>query len=106
MLKSPTDRLLEKQQLLDELFSGLQYNMKHSLELARERSSSLIERLETLSPLSILSRGYSLSMLIPQGAILKDTSQIKPGDQLKTVLHQGTFISLVQEVFRDEPRAF
>jgi len=105
MLKSPTDRLLEKQQLLDELFSGLQYNVKHALELAKERSSSLIERLETLSPLSILSRGYSLSILIPQGAILKDVSQIKPGDQLKTVLHKGAFTSLVQEVFRDERKA-
>jgi len=102
MLKSPADRLLEKQQLLDELFSGVQYNMRHSLELAGERSSSLIKRLETLSPLSILSRGYSLSMLISQDAILKDVVQIKPGDRLKTVLHKGAFTSLVQEVFRDE----
>jgi exodeoxyribonuclease VII large subunit len=103
MLKSPADRLLEKQQLLDELLSGLQYNMKHSLELAKERSSSLIERLETLSPLSILSRGYSLSMLVPQGTILKHAGQIKRGDQLKTVLYKGTFTSLVQDVFTDEP---
>ena len=102
MLKSPADRLLEKQQLLDELFSGLNYNLRHSLELARERSSSLIERLGTLSPLSILSRGYSLSMLMPQGAIVKDIAQLKPGDKLKTVLSKGGFISLVQEVFKDE----
>jgi len=102
MLKSPADRLLEKQQLLDELFSGLNYNLRHSLELARERSSSLIERLRTLSPLAILSRGYSLSMLMPQGAIVKDIGQIKPGDKLKTVLYKGEFISLVQEVTGDE----
>jgi len=102
MLKSPADRLLEKQQLLDELFSGLNYNMRHSLELAKERSSSLIQRLGTLSPLSILSRGYSLSMLISEGSILKDAGQIKPGDRLKTILHKGAFTSLVQEVFTDE----
>lgn len=102
MLKSPADRLLEKQQQMDELFSELNYNIRHYLELAKERSSSLIQRLGTLSPLSILSRGYSLSMLVPQGAILKDVGQIKQGDQLKTVLHKGAFTSLVQEVFRDE----
>ena len=102
MLKSPADRLLEKQQLLDELSSGLNYNMRHFLELAKERSGSLIQRLGALSPLSILSRGYSLSMLVPQGVILKDVSQIKQGDQLKTVLHKGAFTSLVQEVFTDE----
>ena len=104
-LKSPADRLLEKQQFLDELFSGLNYNMRHSLELAKERGSSLIERLGALSPLSILSRGYSLSMLMPQGAIIKDAGQIKPGDKLKTVLHKGAFISLVQEVIDGKPEA-
>jgi exodeoxyribonuclease VII large subunit len=102
MLKSPADRLLEKQQLLDELFLGLNYNLRHSLELAKERSSSLIQRLGALSPLSILSRGYSLSMLMPREEILKDAAQLKPGDQLKTILHQGAFTSLVQEVFKDE----
>ena len=103
MLKSPADRLLEKQQLLDELYSGLNDNMRHFLELAKERSSSLIARLGTLSPLSILSRGYSLSMLMPQGVILKDIGQIKPGDKLKTVLHKGVFLSLVQEVIDAAP---
>jgi len=102
MLKSPADRLLEKQQFLDELFSGLNYNMRHALELAKERSGALIDRLGALSPLSILSRGYSLSMLMPQGAIVKEAGQIKPGDRLKTVLHKGAFISLVQEVMGDE----
>lgn len=102
MLKSPADRLQEKQQFLDELFSGLNYNMRHALELAGERSHSLIERLGTLSPLSTLSRGYSLSMLMPQGEIIKEAGQIKPGDRLKTVLHKGSFTSLVQEVLKDE----
>ncbi|MDD5560834.1 MAG: exodeoxyribonuclease VII large subunit [Candidatus Omnitrophica bacterium] len=106
MLKSPAERLLEKQQFLDELSSGLNYNIQHTLELAGERSSSLIKRLGALSPLSILSRGYSLSMLMPQGAIIKDINQIKPGDRLKTILHKGAFTSLVQEVIGDEPATF
>lgn len=103
MLKSPRDRLLEKQQQTDELFAGLNYNMRHTLELASERCNSLIQRLGALSPLSILSRGYSLSMLLPQGAIVKDISQIRAGDKLKTVLHKGSFISAVEEVFNNEP---
>jgi len=102
MLKSPRDHLLEKQQQIDELFSGLNYNIRHALELAQQRESGLIQRLEALSPLAILSRGYSLSVLLPQGAILKDAGMIKPGDKLKTVLAKGAFTSLVQEVFRDE----
>ena len=97
-LKSPRDRLFEKQQQIDELVCGLNYNLRHVLELASQRSNSLIQRLEALSPLSILSRGYSLSMLLPQGQIVKDVALIKPGDKLRTVLNKGEFTSLVQEV--------
>jgi len=106
MLKSPRDHLLEKQQQIDELFSGLNYNLRHVLELAKQRSSALIQRLEALSPLAILSRGYSLSVLLPEGAILKDAGLIKPGDKLKTVLQKGAFTSVVSEVYSDEPSTF
>ena len=102
MLKSPRDRLLEKQQQLDELFANLNYNIKHSLQLCFERSSSLISRLSVLNPLAILGRGYSLSTLIHTEAIIKDSRQLKAGDQVKTVLGKGAFISLVQEVIKDE----
>lgn len=101
-LKSPLDRLLEKQQQLDELSGELNYNLRHFLELSSERSNSLIQRLQSLSPLGVLSRGYSLSMLLPDEAIVIDIAQIKPGDKLKTVLHKGEFTSTVSEVFRDE----
>ncbi len=102
MLKSPLDRLLEKQQLLDELSAGLSNNIKHYLNLTRERALSLIHRLETLSPLSVLSRGYSLSLRLPEGIIVKDASNLKKGDSVKTVLEKGAFISSVQEVIADE----
>lgn len=106
MLKSPLDKLLEKQQLLDELGVGLVNNMKYCLNITKERTLSLVHRLETLSPLSILSRGYSLSMILPEGAIVKDASRLKEGDSVKTVLGKGSFISSVTEVIKDEPRTF
>ena len=106
MLKSPRDHLFEKQQQVDELFSGLNYNLRHILELSGQRSGALIQRLEALSPLAILSRGYSLSVLLPQGSIVKDAALIKPGDKLRTALHKGAFISTVLEVFSDEPCPF
>ncbi len=105
MLKSPRDRLLERQQLLDELNYGLNNHLRHALELARERSNSLIQRLGSLSPLGVLARGYSLSVLLPREEILKDVRQIKPGDKLKTVLNQGQFTSVVEEVIADERKS-
>jgi len=103
MLKGPLDRLLEKQQLLDELVAGLTHNMRHCLDITSERVFSLIEKLEALSPLAILSRGYSLSLRLPEGVIIKDVAQLKPRDIVKTILGKGAFFSSVQEVIRDDP---
>ncbi|MDP2937809.1 MAG: exodeoxyribonuclease VII large subunit [Candidatus Omnitrophota bacterium] len=102
MLKSPLDRLLEKQQLLDELNSGLNSHIQHALDMWEEKFHSLMERLEALSPLAVLSRGYSLSSLMPEDKIIKDASILKPKDLIKTILAKGSFLSSVQEVIKDE----
>jgi exodeoxyribonuclease VII large subunit len=98
MLKSPKDRLLEKQQLCDEINERLFYSMQHYLNIIKERAGSLIETLEALSPLAVLSRGYSLSTLLPEGLIIKDAAKLKPGDRVKTILAKGSFRALVEEV--------
>lgn len=101
-LKSPLDRLLEKQQFLDEVTSGLDSRIRNTLDMAKEKFNSFIERLEALSPLAVLSRGYSLSSLMPEGRIIKNASELKPKDLIKTILAKGAFLSSVQEVISDE----
>lgn len=101
-LKSPQDRLLEKEQLLDELNTVLAHHIRHYLDITAEKLSSAAKRLEALSPLAVLSRGYSLSVLLADGTIIKDATKLKPGDAVKTVLSRGAFLSLVKEVIEDE----
>lgn len=101
-IKSPLDRLQEKEQFLDELSTGLGNNMRQLLTIYRQRSTSLVHRLEALSPLAVLSRGYSLSMLLDDSSVVKSYSQVKPGDKIKTVLNTGSFISSVEEVIKNE----
>lgn len=103
-LKSPKDRLLEKQQSLDELSVSLTNNMRQYLSIVRERLSALIETLEALSPLAVLSRGYSLSMLMPEETIVREAEKLKTGDLIKTILAKGAFLSKIQEVIKDEQR--
>ncbi|MBL7150998.1 MAG: exodeoxyribonuclease VII large subunit [Candidatus Omnitrophica bacterium] len=104
MLKSPQDRLLERQQFLNRLNLDLSNNIRHYLNIVRERSAALIERLDALSPLAVLSRGYSLSMRLPEGEIIKDASQIKAGDKVSTTLSKGSFVSEVQQINKDQAR--
>lgn len=104
MLKNPRDRLLEKEQLLDEINTSLRQNMRQYLNIIQERLNSLVDRLEALSPLAVLSRGYSLSMLMPHGTLIKDAQGIKPGDIIKTTLARGALLSSVQEVMKNDQR--
>ncbi len=99
-LKSPLDRLLEKEQLLDELTGAIHSHTDHCIKFAAERFNALIQRLDALSPLAVLSRGYSLSMSA-DGVIIKDAAKLKPQDRVKTILNKGAFISLVQEVIHE-----
>jgi len=98
MLKSPQDRLSEKEQQLDELTHSLRQYLCHYLDMRKEKASALFERLNALSPLAVLSRGYSLSTLLSDGTIVKDSAKLKPSDTVKTVLNKGAFISIVKEV--------
>lgn len=103
-LKRPLDRLLEKEQMLDELSVNLNKNVRQYLNIIRERTVALIEKLEALSPLAVLSRGYSLSMLMPDEMIIKEAEKLKPGDLVKTILAKGVFLSKVEGVIKDEQR--
>lgn len=101
-IKSPLDRLHEKEQLVDDLALGLNQNMRQLISITRERALALVQRLAALSPLAVLSRGYSLSMFLADDAVIKNATQVKKGDRVKTILNDGSFISLVEEVINDK----
>ncbi|MBP7216109.1 MAG: exodeoxyribonuclease VII large subunit [Candidatus Omnitrophica bacterium] len=102
MLKSPLDRLLEKEQLVDDLMQSLSQHTHHYVSMTGQRLSTLLGRLDALSPLAVLSRGYSLTLRLPEETIMKEARLLKPGDVVRTALHKGSFISTVQEVVPDE----
>ncbi|WP_259470050.1 exodeoxyribonuclease VII large subunit, partial [Pseudomonas aeruginosa] len=74
------------------------YRMKESIsqQLSRQREQFAIScsRLESASPLATLSRGYSISETI-SGEVLKNTKQVKKGDELKTRVEDGWITSEV-----------
>lgn len=95
ILHDPRRLLRQSQQQMDELSVRLDLLIKHRLELVRRRVEALSDRLEILNPFSILSRGYSFTILMPDGRILTSPEGLKPGDQIETVLKKGKIISRV-----------
>ena len=78
---------------------GLQQAMTHRLQSAVAERKQNVRRLEAqlraLSPLGVLDRGYSLTET-EAGAVVRDASDVKTGDRLKTRFSKGTILSEVK----------
>lgn len=61
----------------------------------RARLEQATGKLATLSPLSILERGYSL-IFDAQGALVKDAAQLSPGDPIRARLAQGSLDARIE----------
>jgi exodeoxyribonuclease VII large subunit len=62
----------------------------------------VVGRLESLSPLGVLARSYSVTRL-PSGEVVRSATQVGVGDALEILLHQGALGVRVTEVReRDE----
>jgi exodeoxyribonuclease VII large subunit len=93
-LKHPKRRLEELSIHLDDLTTRLRLAMEHGLEDRGLRLFHLSKKLEVLSPLSILSRGYSIVRKLKpsgeEGAVLKDAKAASAGDLLSIRVMNGS----------------
>ncbi|MFH1245572.1 MAG: exodeoxyribonuclease VII large subunit, partial [Candidatus Omnitrophota bacterium] len=75
----------------------------HLVEICRERSKVLIGKLQALSPLNVLSRGYSITLRYPQAEVITQAAMVGPGEKVETKLAAGSFISIVEKVLEKIP---
>ncbi len=71
------------------------------LRRAAVRVGALDARLNSLSPLAVLDRGYAL-VLNAEGALIRSTTQLSSGDQLTTRLADGSFTSRVESTAKTD----
>lgn len=93
---SPDNQLRQKKQYLDELSNRLQYRMQEKYTLSRNRLELFIERLNGLSPLRRLSRGYAY-VEDTAGSSVTSVSQIEPGDRVSIHVTDGCIHAVVQD---------
>ena len=93
----PRQKLAHSRAHLADFRARLNRSLERLVESSAARVGSLDARLNSLSPLAVLDRGYAL-VLSSDGALIRSTSQISSGDQLTTRLADGTFASRVESV--------
>ena len=86
-----------------DIISGRSYISKGMLVEAKALANSNVEKLQALSPLNILTRGYSITMKAKQfesdkATVIVSAEVLALGDLLCTRLHNGTIISEVKKI--------
>ncbi|HOP08191.1 MAG TPA: exodeoxyribonuclease VII large subunit [candidate division Zixibacteria bacterium] len=104
VFKRPLEMIRQRQQALDYAVQALMTSGKNCFESGRNRLSLAVTKLETLSPLKILSRGYSVSRRLPKHQVLRSTGDILPGDRMETLLSDGEVVSFVESIRKDEKK--
>jgi len=100
-LVHPARRLRESALLLRELRLRLWAAAARAHERAGARLAGIAGRLDALSPLAVLGRGYGLAFRVSDGTILRDARQAPPGETILVRLARGRLRATVRESLED-----
>lgn len=94
-LRHPEERVANLQQRLDDISSRLLPIASRRLDVCGDRARALAGRLESLSPLKILERGYSVTTRESDGKLIRTIEDAVEAEQIKTRVGDGTITSRV-----------
>ena len=95
-LSSPTGYLEQKEKNLQLLENRLVSAQTRIVEQKQRQFVSLTAKLDAMSPLKVLTRGYALAQT-EEGSILKSVHQVSVGDRVKISLGDGSLTAAVSE---------
>ncbi len=93
---SPQKMLAIKKEMLIRFGNELKNIIKNILKTKNTAFLSVTKTLEAISPLKILSRGYSIT-LSKEHKVIKTTEQVSLGEDIITILVDGQLVSRVFE---------
>ncbi|HSL50694.1 MAG TPA: exodeoxyribonuclease VII large subunit, partial [Candidatus Deferrimicrobiaceae bacterium] len=100
---NPVARIANGTALLSQLRGRLGSAAGHHVKASRHRFDAAVGRLDSLSPLAVLGRGYSLTRL-SSGVIVRRAAQARPGDAIEILLHQGALDARVERLKERDDR--
>ena len=85
---SPLDRLREQMQRIDEWSLRMERALRNAIERRKLAFGQVTGKLEALSPLKVLERGYAITRN-EQGNVLRKVAEAKPGESFSVVFTDG-----------------
>jgi exodeoxyribonuclease VII large subunit len=96
-LRSPEERLQQFRQRVDDLQARLEPLAREALQARQLELAAFRARLEGLSPLKVLERGYSVTTRERDGQVLRAADAVREGERIVSRLARGKLVSKVEE---------
>ena len=100
-LTSPTGYLEQREKSLEHLKTRLLAAQSRSIQLKKQRFIGCTAKLDAMSPLKVLTRGYSI-VHDDGGQLLRSVGQTEPGSQIRVTLSDGSVQAVVSEVKEEQ----
>ena len=102
VMRQPDAYLQQQQLYLEMLRQRLEHSGEVLLVKKRQRLERTAAKLDALSPLKVLGRGYA--MVTREDCVIRETAQLTPGDAITVSLSDGTAQCTVNTVQRRNKR--
>jgi exodeoxyribonuclease VII large subunit len=93
--KVPLDIINRYRLNIDNLMSKSESNLKYKVEKYRTRCIKSITKIDTLSPLKTITRGYSVAEDI-NGNVIRKVGDVKANDEIKITVTDGKISAIVK----------
>ncbi len=98
VFKQPLDRLNQERIGIDSLDRYLKIGLQKNLERMKSRLGLTAGKLDTLSPLTILSRGYSVTVKKTGHNVVKSYKDVLKDDEIEIIINDGVIGCTVNTV--------
>ena len=95
-LASPTSYLNQKKQNLELLRSRLVSAQTQSIDRRKRRFVELTAKLDAMSPLKVLTRGYAMAQTA-DGTVIRSVNQVNAGDAITVQISDGRILATVKD---------
>ena len=94
---NPTIQINEERMYLDRLYQDLTVTAERILEQKKQKLGVNASKLDGLSPLGALSRGFSVAKT-EDGKVIRSAKQMKEGDKLSVQVEDGKIFATVDKI--------
>jgi exodeoxyribonuclease VII large subunit len=98
VFRRPFQRIFDLSRRLDELEARAARAVRSRSRTAHQRLAAASGRLDSLSPLAVLGRGYSLTHRVSDGRLIRAASDLTPGESIATRFAYGQAVSRVERI--------